>query len=71
MYLPYNEFDMIRYLPQKKNLKVKMQGVDSVKAGECLDLCIVLDITGSMGSWMKRVKDTIKDIIDRLILDIF
>jgi len=29
-----------------------------------LDLCLLLDCTGSMGAWIQRSKDTLKTIID-------
>ena len=29
-----------------------------------LDLCLLLDCTGSMGAWIQRSKDTLRDIID-------
>ena len=33
-----------------------------------LDLCLVLDCTGSMGSWIKRSKETLSQIIDHVKL---
>ena len=33
-------------------------------AQQKLDLCLLLDCTGSMGAWIQRSKDTLRDIID-------
>ena len=34
------------------------------KSSKILDLCLVLDCTASMGMWIERSKDTLKQIID-------
>ena len=36
----------------------------SSKGGKKLDLCLLLDCTGSMSSWIQRSKDTLNEIID-------
>ena len=36
----------------------------SSKGGKKLDLCLLLDCTGSMASWIQRSKDTLNEIID-------
>ncbi len=36
------------------------------KASKTLDLCLLLDCTGSMGAWIQRSKDTLKVIIDNV-----
>ena len=41
-----------------------MAGEDTV-----FELCIVLDSTGSMGPWIQRARETINQIIDKLIDD--
>ena len=39
------------------------------KASKTLDLCLLLDCTGSMSSWIQRSKDTLKEIIDNVKSD--
>ena len=41
-----------------------MAGDDTV-----FELCIVLDTTGSMTPWIERARETINQIIDKLIED--
>jgi len=33
---------------------------------DILELCLLLDCTGSMGSWIQRSKDTLKQIIEQV-----
>jgi len=39
------------------------------KSSKVLDLCLLLDCTGSMSSWIQRSKDTLKEIIDNVKAD--
>lgn len=39
------------------------------KSSKTLDLCLLLDCTGSMSSWIQRSKDTLKEIIDNVKSD--
>jgi len=39
------------------------------KASKILDLCLLLDCTRSMNSWIERSKDTLKQIIDNVKSD--
>jgi hypothetical protein len=39
------------------------------KSSKILDLCLLLDCTGSMSSWIQRSKDTLKEIIDNVRAD--
>lgn len=41
-----------------------MAGDDTV-----FELCIIMDSTGSMGPWIQRARETINQIIDKLIDD--
>ena len=50
----------------KRNAPTKESKLNSEKT---LDLCLILDCTGSMCSWIKRSKDTLKDIIDQVRAD--
>lgn len=34
--------------------------------GKTLDLCLLMDCTGSMASWIERSKNTLKEIIDNV-----
>lgn len=47
--------------------KVLFSQPSLVKCDQNLDLCLILDCTASMGSWIKRAKDTINEIIDNII----
>jgi len=47
-------------VPPKKNLPAK-------SSTKLLDLCLILDCTGSMSSWIQRSKDTLKQIIESVI----
>ena len=44
-------------LPKKGSSKKEV-------GGKILDLCLILDCTGSMASWIERSKDTLTEIID-------
>jgi hypothetical protein len=46
----------------KKAAKVASKSVESTS--KKLDLCLLLDCTGSMGAWIQRSKDTLCTIID-------
>ena len=50
----------------KRNAPTKGSKANNEKT---LDLCLVLDCTGSMYSWIQRSKDTLKDIIDHVKAD--
>ena len=39
------------------------------KSSKTLDLCLLLDCTASMSSWIQRSKDTLKVIIDNVKVD--
>ena len=39
------------------------------KASKILDLCLLLDCTGSMSAWIQRSKETLKEIIDNVRAD--
>lgn len=47
------------------------QALSTVKANDALDLCIVLDVTASMGKWMTRAQKTIKNIVDNVMKSVF
>ena len=50
----------------KKTAAAPKVAAAEVKAGgssSILELCLLLDCTGSMGSWIARSKDTLKEII--------
>lgn len=54
------------------DLKEDMQvALNKVKADDALDLCIILDITASMGKWIERSKATITTIIDNVMKSVF
>lgn len=44
-------------------------GADKYNDALVFELCIVIDITGSMGNWIKRATHTIKQIIDQIVED--
>lgn len=46
-----------------KSAKERQSEADSAKQ---LDLCLLLDCTSSMSSWIERSKDTLKQIIDHV-----
>ena len=48
--------------PVKKD--VKKESIDAAVGPKKLDLCLLLDCTASMGSWIQRSKDTLCTIID-------
>ena len=71
---PYSELDMffsINIATKGSNISmagVKKAALKSKKGADvCLDMCIVLDVTGSMLRWINRVKVTILEIIDMLV----
>lgn len=35
--------------------------------GDTLELCLIIDCTGSMGSWIQRAKDSLIDIINNIL----
>jgi hypothetical protein len=41
----------------------KNEGLDTTGNSKILELCLLLDCTGSMGSWIERSKTTLKEII--------
>ena len=49
-----------------KTLPKRLAPTKASKSGneKTLDMCLVLDCTGSMYNWIQRSKDTLKDIID-------
>ena len=44
--------------------KPKVAEKSEAATSKKLDLCLLLDCTGSMGPWIQRSKDTLKTIID-------
>ena len=59
--------------PIAKKPKVKAQparlpkkGDKAAPSGNYLDLCLLLDCTASMGSWIERAKTTLRQIIDQV-----
>jgi hypothetical protein len=48
------------------NIKQTRNGNKTV-SGDDLDLVLICDCTGSMGSWMKRAKETLHDIIKNVL----
>ena len=50
-------------LTKKASVPAKKSVPDKVSS-KILDLCLILDCTASMGSWIERSKDTLKQIID-------
>lgn len=52
----------------RKNIKIISETTeDEPKSGDDLDLVLICDCTGSMGSWMKRAKETLHDIIKNVL----
>lgn len=49
-------------LTKKESLARKVS-TGSSGSPKILELCLLLDCTGSMGSWIQRSKDTLKEII--------
>ena len=43
---------------------VKAKAAKKTSSGNYLDLCLILDCTGSMYSWIARAKSTLSEIID-------
>lgn len=53
-----------------KKAPVPPKRTASTREGEkTLDLCLILDCTASMGSWIERSKNTLKQIIDSVIAE--
>ena len=50
-------------LAPKRSSSIKESKSSSDKT---LDLCLILDCTGSMGNWIERSKDTLKTIVDQV-----
>ena len=50
----------------KKQAVAPKQTAKSRSAQKSLDLCLILDCTGSMYSWIQRSKDTLREIIDHV-----
>ena len=50
-------------LSPKRSTSIKESKASNDKT---LDLCLILDCTGSMGSWIERAKDTLKTIVDQV-----
>ena len=44
----------------------KKAATKTPQSSKVLDLCLVLDCTASMGSWIERSKDTLKTIIENV-----
>ena len=51
---------------KKQPVAPKKATTTTLKATKILDLCLVLDCTASMGSWIERSKDTLKTIIENV-----
>ena len=49
-----------------KTTKETKQAGKGNSQSNCLDLCLILDCTASMGSWIERSKDTLHQIIDHV-----
>ena len=49
--------------------RASVGSTNSKKGGKTLDLCLILDCTASMGAWIQRSKETLKDIIDKVKAD--
>jgi hypothetical protein len=58
-----------RAASKKDMVEPKLAKKVSAKTDRVLDLCLLLDCTGSMASWIKRSKDTLKEIIDNVKRD--
>ena len=50
-------------LPPKRSTSIKETKASFEKT---LDICLILECTGSMGSWIERVEDTLKTIVDEV-----
>ena len=50
-------------VPPKRNAPTKESKSNNEKT---LDMCLILDCTASMYSWIQRSKDTLKTIIDQV-----
>ena len=61
---PEKQAPKIEKKERKPRKKIEKAAVVSVEAPKKLDLCLLLDCTASMGSWIKRSKDTLCTIID-------
>ena len=51
---------------KKAKVPPKRAGKSEAGSEKTLDLCLILDCTASMGSWIVRSKDTLKMIIDQV-----
>merc|ERR1712013_479335 len=51
---------------KKEPVKPKTAAQKPKQGAKILDLCLVLDCTASMGSWIQRSKDTLKTIIENV-----
>lgn len=52
----------------KNSVRAKKQEANKkLLEGDSLDLTLICDCTGSMGSWMKRAKETLQDIIKNVL----
>ena len=49
---------------KKPKVAAKVADKSETATSKKLDLCLLLDCTGSMGPWIQRSKDTLKTIID-------
>lgn len=51
---------LTRSASKKEMVEPKLAKMVSAKSDKALDLCLLLDCTASMGSWIERSKDTLK-----------
>ena len=51
----------------KKQPVAPKKTAKSREGQKSLDLCLILDCTSSMGAWIERSKNTLKEIIDHVI----
>ena len=49
----------------KKQVRPKRNAITR-EGAKTLDLCLILDCTGSMSSWIQRSKNTLREIIDHV-----
>ena len=50
---------------KKQPVKPKRNAITR-QGAKTLDLCLILDCTGSMASWIQRSKNTLREIIDHV-----
>jgi hypothetical protein len=60
---------VVRLAAKKAVTKREVKKASHSKDSKLLELCLLLDCTGSMGSWIERAKKTLKEIVDNIVRD--